>query len=99
MEDDAERVAAVVREFALAGGVEREAVHTDLAGGGGVEAAEDVEECAFAAAAGAGDGGEVAGGEIERDAVEGTDFAGAGGIGSRDLAEFDHGAGSVSAMR
>ena len=98
LEDDAEGVAAVVREFAFAGGVEREAVHADLAGGGCVEAAEDVEEGAFAAAAGAGDGGEVAGCEIEGDAVEGADFSGAGGIDSRDLAEFDHGAASVSAM-
>jgi hypothetical protein len=98
LENDAKRVATIMGEFALAGGVQREAVHADLSGGGGVEAAEDVEEGAFAAATRAGDGGEVAGGEIEGDAVEGTDLAGAGGISSRDFAEFNHVEGSFSAM-
>ena len=92
LEDDAERVAAVMGEFTLTGGVEGESIDAHFARSGGVETAENVEEGAFAATAGAGNGGEVAGGQIERDAIESAELAGARGIGSRDIAEFDHGA-------
>ena len=63
LEDDAERVAAVMGEFTLTGGVEGESIDAHFAGSGGVEAA-----------------------------IESAELAGARGIGSRDIAEFDHGA-------
>lgn len=58
LEDDAEAFAAVGGEGGFVGAVEREAVDRDLAAGRLVKSAEQVEQGAFAAAAGAGHGTE-----------------------------------------
>ena len=99
LENDPERVAPVAGELALARAVQFQPIDPDLARGRRVEAAKEVQQRAFAATARAGDRREVAGREIERHAVQRPHLAGAGGIGSRDIAEFDHGGGSVSAKR
>ena len=48
----------------------RRAEHDDLAAAGNVEAGEQVEQRRLAGAGGAGDGGELAGGELEREVAE-----------------------------
>ena len=58
LEDDAKAFAAVGGEGGFVGGVERETVDRDFAGGRLVESAEEIEQCALAAAAGAGHGAE-----------------------------------------
>jgi sphingomyelin phosphodiesterase acid-like 3 len=54
---------------------ERCPAKADLAAVGAVQAAQDVQECALAAAAGAGDGHEFALGDLQVDASEGMDVA------------------------
>jgi len=93
LKHDAERVAAVMGEFPLAGAVKFEAIHPDLARGRRVEAAEEIQQRAFAAPAGTGDRGEIPRREVERHIIERADHASARGIGSREMAEFDHGGG------
>ncbi len=93
LKHDAERVAAVMGEFPLARAVKLEAIHPNLARGGRVETAEEVQQRAFAATAGTRDRGEIPRREVERDIVKRADHASARGIGSREMAEFDHGDG------
>jgi 23S rRNA pseudouridine1911/1915/1917 synthase len=91
LENDAERVAAVARKFALTGAVQLEAIHTNLPRCRRVEAAEKVQQGAFAAAARASDRSKIPRREIERHSMQSLNFARSGGIGSRHIAEFDHG--------
>lgn len=90
LEDDTEAFAAVGREFGFAGGVERESVDGDFTGGRLVEPAEQIEQRAFAAAAGSGHGAERMRGDFERDVAQGVHFAGRRGINSGDMAQADH---------
>ena len=93
LENDAERVAAVMCEFTLAGILQLEAIHPNLPRGRRVESAEEVQQGAFAATARSGDRRKVARREFQRYAIQGPNLARSGGIGSRDIAEFDHGGG------
>jgi hypothetical protein len=63
LEHDAERAAAEAGELLLARDGEIEAAHADRAGVGTVDAADQVEERRLAAAGGADDGDELAGGD------------------------------------
>jgi hypothetical protein len=63
------------------------AVEEDAAGGGVIEAGEEAEEGAFAAAGGAHDGDELAGRDVEIEAAEDIDPVGGGGDG---LGESTH---------
>ena len=75
LKDEADLFAAEQGGFGRgeAGGVD--AFNQDAAGGGLVDAADEVEEGGFAAAAGAGDGEKIAAMDGEREAVEGGDGA------------------------
>jgi len=70
--------------------VQREAVDGDFAGGRLVESAEEVEQRAFAAAAGSGHGAEGAGFDFQRDVAQGVHFAGGRGINAGNMAQADH---------
>jgi 23S rRNA pseudouridine1911/1915/1917 synthase len=90
LEDDAEAFATVSSEGGFVGGVERETVDRDVAGGRLVESAEEIEQGAFAAAAGAGHGAERERLDIQRDVAQGVHFAGGRGINAGDMAQADH---------
>ena len=90
LEDDAELFAAVGGQGGFVGGVQREFVHGDFAGGGLVESAEEIEQGAFAAAAGTGHGAEGAGFDFQRHVAQGVHFAGGRGINAGDMTEADH---------
>ena len=90
LEDDAEAFAAVGGEGGFVGGVQGESVDDDLTGGGLVESAEEIEQGAFAAAAGPGDSAERMRGDFERDVAQGVHFAGGRGITSGDMVQAEH---------
>jgi len=90
LEDDAESFPAVGGEGGLVGGVEGQAVDENFAGVGTVESAEQVEQRAFAAAAGSGHGAESEGFDFQRHVAQGVHFAGGRGINAGDMAQADH---------
>ena len=61
LKDEADFQASEVGEFGVVQGVKGVAFEVSLAGGGGVEGSENVEEGAFTASARAGDGDDFAG--------------------------------------
>jgi len=63
----------------------------DLTGGGNIEGAEKMEESAFAAAAGAGDGDDFSCEDFERDPAECIDPSFAGLIRFMEITSFEHG--------
>lgn len=90
LEDDAEAFAAVSGEGGVIRAVEGETVDEDFARGGLIESAEQVEQSAFAAAAGSGHGAEGERFDFQRDVTEGVHFAGGGGIKAADMTKADH---------
>ena len=76
LEDEADLVGAEAVELGGGHGVDFFAVDGELAGGGRVEAAEQVDERRFAGAGGAGDGDPFARADGEAGVVEGADGAG-----------------------
>ena len=95
LEDEADLAAPVSGEFFVGHLRDVAAVEEILAGGGAVEAAQDVHERALARAAGAHDGNVVTELDGGLDALEGFDHDGAVGleVGLADAAEFDDGVG------
>jgi hypothetical protein len=94
-------LAAELRQLGVAEPADRRPVDEDLAGGGPVEAGEDVHERRLARAGRAHDGGELAACDVERDAAEGVDGGVALAVAAGDLARRDNGAvdGSASGLR
>ena len=78
LKDEADLLVADARELEVVEAPEVFAVEEELAGGGAVEGADDVEERAFAAAGRADDGNAFAAREVERDALEHIDALGPG---------------------
>jgi hypothetical protein len=75
LEDEADFVAADAGEVVIGEPGEADAVDGDMAGGGGVESADEVEEGGLAGAGGSDEGDHFALGDGEGDAGEGDDFA------------------------
>ena len=86
LEDEADVAVAEVREAAVVEGEDVDAGNLQAAGGGPVEGAEDVEEGALADAGGPGDAQGLAGEDLQVDALEHLQPAGAGGIDAPDAA-------------
>ena len=80
LKDDAEAFAPVDGERGIIGPVQGEVHDKDFAGGGLIEAAEQIEEGAFAAAARPGHRTERERLDGQRDVTKGVHFAGGGGI-------------------
>ncbi len=74
LEDETDVETAVLGELGVVGGGEIEIAVEDLAGGGTVKTAEDVEESGFAAAGGAEEDHHLAGEELDVDAAKGVDL-------------------------
>ncbi|GDY18699.1 hypothetical protein LBMAG56_00440 [Verrucomicrobiota bacterium] len=81
LKDEADLLVADARELEVVEAGEVFAVEEELARGGAVECADDVEERAFAAAGRTDDGDALAAGEVERDSEKHADALGAGGRG------------------
>ena len=96
LEDEADLVGAEAVEFGGGHGGDVDAVDLELAGGGAVEAAEEVDEGGFAGAGGAGDGDPLAGDDGEGGVVEGADDAAVAGVLAGDVFERDDGAFGAS---
>src|SRR5262249_30223521 len=79
LEDEAELVEPETRQVFVGQARDRLVVDIDLAGGGRIHAADEVEQGRLAAARGAGDRGELAWLDIEADIAEGADL----GLGER----------------
>ena len=92
LEDEADLFGAEVIEGGGAHGAGVGAVDAELAAGGLVEAAEEIDEGAFAGAGGAGDGDPLAGDDREGGVGQGADGAGAAGVVAGDVVEGDDGA-------
>ena len=89
LEDEAELVAAQLREVLFGHGVDAFAVEGDFAAGGAVEAGEDVEQRGLAGAGAANEGEHLAGGDGERDIADGPDLVGAAFEAAGDAARLD----------
>lgn len=90
LEDEANFKLAQGGELVVIKGVEGVAFEVDLARGGGIESAEDMEKGAFAAAAGAGNGDDLAGEDFQGDAPEGIHLDIPGLVGFMEIASFQH---------
>jgi hypothetical protein len=90
LEDEADFELAQAGEGVVVHGVEGQAFEVDLAGGGGVERAEDVKEGAFPAATGSGDGHDLARENFEGNASEGLHPCIAGLVGFVEITRFEH---------
>ena len=77
-------------EFGVIQRVERVPLEVGLASGGGVQSSEDMEEGAFAAAAGSGDGDNLAGKDFEADPSQGVNLGIPRGVGFMKIASFEH---------
>ena len=91
LEDEADFVAAEAGEVVIGERGDGLAVDADFAGGGAVEAADQVEEGGLSGAGGADDGDHFAAGDVEVDGIEGDDLSlavemfGDGGQGNHQL--------------
>ncbi len=92
LEDEADLVGAEAVELGGAHGGDVDVVDFEFAGGGAVEAADQVDEGALAGAGGAGDGDPFAGDDGEGGVGEGADGAAVAGVLAGDVAEGDDGA-------
>jgi hypothetical protein len=90
LEDKADLELAEGGELVVVEGVKGMALEIDLAGGGSVEGAENVEEGAFAATAGPSDGNDLAREDLQADGAEGIHFGIAGLVGFMEIACFEH---------
>ena len=73
LENDPEVLPAVAGQRGLVGGVQGEVADEEFPGGRAIQAAEEVQQGGFAAAARAGDGGELALGDFEGQGVQRAD--------------------------
>ena len=92
LEDEADLVGAEAVELGGGHGGDVDVVDLERAGGGAVEAAEQVDEGGLAGAGGAGDGDPLAGDDGEGGVVEGADGGGVAGVLAGDVGERDDGA-------
>lgn len=90
LENNAQPFTPVSGQSGIVRTVERQAVHGDFAGCGLVESAQQVEQCALAAAARARYRGEGARLDLQAYVAQSVHFAGRRLIYSRDMAELDH---------
>lgn len=90
LKHDAEVVAAVAGEFGIHRIVKGEVADPDAAGVRLIQAAEEIEQGALAAAARAGDGDKFPIGDLEVDFPQGGDGVATAAVNSCDLLEADH---------
>ena len=76
--------------FVVVKRVERMTLQVGLAGGGGIEGSENVEEGAFAASAGSSDGDDFARQDFDGYAAEGIDASVPSLIGLMEITSFEH---------
>ena len=91
LEDEADVVAAQLRERGVVEAGDVDAGDGDLARGGRVEAGEDVHERRLAGARRAHDGGQAALGDVDRDAAQGVDGGVAVAVAADEVAGADDG--------
>ena len=96
LEDEADLVAAQLRELLLLEPGDLDAVDADPAAGGLVEAGEDVHERALAGAGRAHDGREPALGDVDVDVAQGVHGGVALAVGAREAARRDDGAAGAA---
>ena len=91
LKNKADFQAAEGGELVIVEGVKGMTFEVDLAGGRGIEGAEKMEESAFAATAGTGDGDDFSWENFESDPAEGIDPSFAGLIRFVEITGFEHG--------
>ena len=89
LEDEADAMAAELGELAFVVLGDVLAVDRDVAGGGGVEAGDQVEQGGLAGAGAADQGDELAAGDLERDVADGPDIFAADHEFARDAVDID----------
>ena len=92
LEDEADLVGAEAVEFGGGHGGDVDVVDLELAGGGAVETADEIDEGALAGAGGAGDGDPLAGDDGEGGVVEGAHDACVACVLAGDVMESNDGA-------
>ena len=90
LKNDAETLASVGSKRVFISGMKSEPVDRNFAGGRLIEAAEQIEQSAFAATAGSGHRTECAGRDFQRDIPQGVHFAAGRGINAGDMTKADH---------
>ncbi len=99
LEHEADMVAAPGRQLAAAEAVDALALDLDLAAGGAVETADEVEQGGLAGTGGTHEGNEVAALDLQVDAVQDLHLLRAALIGLDDVAQGDEGRHGVSSLR